>query len=219
MTDFTSLDPDTRCYALVGQFLQAWSAMELSLRDAIGAALRIEVAKLQIICSNLRFRDKTNILRTLIDISSQPDDQKDQAKKELKKLEDHSGIRNMIAHDPFGPDPTKTGVEFFTVRAKGKFETPNIVRSPEQFAQEISVLGEYTKVIDDIRRRFEEQPLPETSYAKALLPFLQEDWPVPMRRTMSPALLDAISQPDQGFLGSGQATPQTSSPIPEKPSN
>jgi hypothetical protein len=52
-------DPDTRCYALVGRFLQAWSAMELSLRDAIGAALSIEVIKLQIICSNMRFRDKT----------------------------------------------------------------------------------------------------------------------------------------------------------------
>jgi hypothetical protein len=49
MTDFKDLDPETRCYALVGQFLRAWSAMELSLRDAIGAALDIEVVKLQII--------------------------------------------------------------------------------------------------------------------------------------------------------------------------
>ena len=38
--------------------------MELSLRDAIGVALKIEVDKLQIICSNLGFQNKTNILRT-----------------------------------------------------------------------------------------------------------------------------------------------------------
>lgn len=45
MTDFKDLDPETRACALVGQFLQAWSAMELALRDAIGAALKIEVDK------------------------------------------------------------------------------------------------------------------------------------------------------------------------------
>ena len=215
MTDFSDLDPETRCYALVGQFLQAWSAMELSLRDAIGAALKIEPVKLQIIYANLRFRDKINILRTLIDVSFLPEDYKARAKSKLRKVANHSSKRNMVAHAPFGPDATKTGVQFLTVKATGTFETPNIVWSPRQFAQEITLLGGYTKVIDDIRRRFEEQPLPETSYAKALLPFLQTDWPVPMRRTMSPALLDAISQPDQGFLGSGQAASQPSS---EKPS-
>ncbi len=216
ITDFTSLDPETRAYALVGQFLQAWSAMELALRDAIGAALKIEPVKLQIIYANLRFRDKINILRTLIDISSLPEDYKARAKSKLRKVANHSSKRNMVAHAPFGSDATKTGVAFLTVRASGTFETPNIVWSSRQFGQEVALLGGYTKVIDDIKRRFEEQPVPEGSYAKALLPFLQEEWAVPMRRTMSPALLDAISQSDQGFLGSGQAAPET--PTPEKSS-
>src|ERR1700688_3033788 len=115
MSDFKDLDPNIRCYALVGQFLQAWSAMELSLRDAIGAALNIEAIKLQIICSNLGFRDKINILRTLIDVSTWPEDDKVRAKSKLRKVSNHSGKRNMIAHAPFGPDATKTGVEFLTV--------------------------------------------------------------------------------------------------------
>ena len=122
MTDFKDLDPETRAYALVGQFLQARSAMELSLQDAIGAALQIELVKLQIICSNLGFRDKINILRTLVDVSSFSED-KAQAYSKLGKLSEYAGKRNMIAHAPFHADSTKAGVEFLTVKARGKFET------------------------------------------------------------------------------------------------
>jgi hypothetical protein len=207
VTDFETLDADTRCHALVGQFLQAWSAMELSLRDAIGAALKIEPVKLQIIYANLRFRDKINILRTLIDISSLPEDCGVRAKSKLRKIANHARKRNMIAHAPFGPDATETGVAFLTVKASGTFETPNIVWSPRQFAQEITLLGGYTKVIDDIRRRFEEQPLPETSYAKALHPFIQTDWPVPMRRTISPALIQSVFQPPPHTLRDSDEKP------------
>src|SRR5580700_11398979 len=58
MANFENLDPHTRCFALVGQFLQSWSVMERSLQNAIGAALSIETTKLQILCANIRFRDK-----------------------------------------------------------------------------------------------------------------------------------------------------------------
>ena len=218
MTDFKDLDPETRAYALVGQFLQAWSAMELALRDAIGAGLDIEAVKLQIISSNLSFLYKVNILRTLVDVSFLSEDEKAQAKSKLQKLSEDLAKRNMIAHAPFRADATKTGVEFLTVKARGKFETPNIVWSPEQFAKEIDGLEGYTNAIDALQMRFKEKPLNEKSYADALVPFIQPQWPELMRRTMSPALLDAISQPDQSFLGSGQAAPQTSSPIPDKPS-
>jgi len=53
MPDFSELDPDTRCFALVGRFLQAWSEMEKSLHNAIGAALQIEEKKLWILAANL----------------------------------------------------------------------------------------------------------------------------------------------------------------------
>jgi hypothetical protein len=156
-------------------------------------------------------------LRTLIDVSSLEEESKNSAKSELRKLGEFSVKRNMVAHDPFGPDKSKTGVEFLTVKAKGTFDTPNIVWSPQQFDEEIRVIGEYAKIMDDLQKRFKEKPLTEKSYVEALLPFIQTDWPAPMRRTMSPALLDSLSQPDQGWLGSGQAKPETSSQIPEKP--
>ena len=118
MTDFKGLDPETRCYALVGQFLQVWSAMELALHNAIGAALSIEVVKLKIVCANMRFGDKTNILRTLVDVSSFSKDEKARDKRKLKALSRHSSKRNITTHSP---SPTlilsKTGVEFLR---KGK---------------------------------------------------------------------------------------------------
>ena len=122
MTDFKDLDPETRAYALVGQFLQAWSAMELALRDAIGAGLDIEAVKLQIISSNLSFRDKVNILRTLVDVFFLSEDEKAQAKSKLQKLSEDSAKRNMIAHALFRADATKTGVEFLTVKARGNLK-------------------------------------------------------------------------------------------------
>jgi hypothetical protein len=72
MTDLRDLDPKLRCFASVGQFLHHWSAMELSLHAAIGAALQIEPVQLQILCANIHFRDKIHILMTLIDVSQFP---------------------------------------------------------------------------------------------------------------------------------------------------
>ena len=45
MPEIRDLDHVTRTYALVGRFFQAFSAMELALNDAIGAALNIETTK------------------------------------------------------------------------------------------------------------------------------------------------------------------------------
>jgi hypothetical protein len=85
MADFQKLDPETRCFALVGQFLQAWSSMEFCLHTAIGAALNIETTKLQILCANMRFRGKTNIMSTLIDVApSFTDDEKATLRKTFR---------------------------------------------------------------------------------------------------------------------------------------
>lgn len=132
---------------------------------------------MQIICSNLGFQNKINILRTLVDVSSLSEETNAEAKSKLRKLSEDSAKRNMIAHAPFRADTTKTGVEFFTVKARGKFETPNIVWSPEQFAKEIDELEDYTKTIDALQTRFKERPLTEKSYAEALAPLMMQNWP------------------------------------------
>ena len=106
--------------------------MEESLHNAIGTARSIETTKLQIFCANMRFRDKIHILKTLIDVATIfSKEEKIELMKSLRELADYSGTRNMIAHDAFRPNDE--GVEFLTVKAKGKFDLPKIVWNDDRF--------------------------------------------------------------------------------------
>ena len=82
--------------------------MEGSLHYAIGAGLRIEDTKLQILCANIRFRDKIHILATLIDIApyiAQAD--KEKWRKHLRDLGDLAGARNMIEKEFVSHQPAR----------------------------------------------------------------------------------------------------------------
>jgi hypothetical protein len=175
MVDFEELDPQTRCFALVGQFLQAWSLMENSLHNAIGAALAIETIKLQILCANMRFRDKTNILGTLINVVNFLSvEEKTQIQKRLRDLADYSPARNMMAHDAFYPDESKEGVEFLVVKAKGgKFDTPAVVWNADRFQSEGAKVDQYRRFLDEVADSFLAQPLPPQNYSAALRRFLK----------------------------------------------
>jgi len=203
MAEFKDLDPEIRCYALVGQFLRAWSVMEGSLHNAIGTALSVETTKLQILCANMRFRDKIHILKTLIDVATIfSKEEKAELMKTLSGLADDSGNRNMIAHDAFRPDDEGVGVEFLTVKAKGKFDLPKIVWNVDRFRNEGALIGQYRSLLDGLEARFQAQPLPQRAYADALQ---FADTFLPMRHIMSPALLGYLSLPPQAPLDNGQA--------------
>jgi hypothetical protein len=216
MADLDDLPPHIRC-ALVGQFLQAWSAMELSLENAIGAALNIESIKLWILSANLRFRDKTNILRTLVDVSSFPQEEKDRTKLKIRKLADRAGGRNMIAHNPFAPDDTGKGVKFLTVKARGDYDAPSVVWLPRRFLEERRVLNGYSEFLERLEKRFKERPLTRQNWTDALLAFPYVEWPVPRQRISPQALLYFQSHPLQDMPDSGQATEQKGARTPDKP--
>jgi hypothetical protein len=213
MADFQDLDPETRCFALVGQFLHAWSTMEKALHNAIGAALNIEATKLQILVANVRFRDKINILNTLIDIAPflTRDEDKAPLKKRLRALAEYSGVRNMVAHDPFQPSAPNDGVEFNPIKAKGKFELPNIIWDITKFQEEVAIINSYRDFIEIIHDQFRMQPLPEQSYADALIPFQRRrGWRVPRQQQMSPALWVYLAR-------QAEAPPSTDPPGPDAP--
>jgi hypothetical protein len=65
MVDLRDLDPETRCFALVGQFLQAWSVLEQSLRAAI-----IRWVAINHLCSGICERSITVPERTASDLAS-----------------------------------------------------------------------------------------------------------------------------------------------------
>jgi hypothetical protein len=225
MADFDDLDPQTRCFALVGQFLQAWSVMENSLHTAIGAALAIEPIKIRILCANMRFRDKIHVLGTLFDVGPYFGEQnKEQMRKDLRSLADYSSIRNMMAHDPFRPDESQKGVEFLTVKAKGRFGLPDIIWGVEKFQTELKQIDQYRAFLEELATAFKAQPIPPTNYASALLRFLPEygqgDF-LPMQHMMSPALQDHLSRQAQAVPdlsldpSTGEIKPQTP-PKPEE---
>jgi hypothetical protein len=217
MTDFKDLDPEIRCFALVGQFLQAWSFMEDSLHKAIGTALSIETPKLQILCANIRFRDKIHILSTLIDVAPIfSNEAKAEFKKALRELAEYSGTRNMIAHDGFRPNDE--GVEFLTVKAKGKFDLPKIIWNADRFQSEGAIVAQYRSLLDGLQAHFQAQPLAQRAYAGALLDALQyADTPLPMRHTMSPALLYYLSHQPQDPPDNDQANQEKSVQTPDRP--
>lgn len=224
MANFEELDPETRCFALVGQFLQAWSVMENSLHNAIGAALTMEPIKIQILCANMRFRDKIHVLGTLFDVAPYFGQQdKEQMRKDLRSLADYSGTRNMMAHDPFQPDELKKGVEFLTVKAKGKYEQPDVVWSAEKFQEELKRVDQYRTFLEELARAFRAQPIPPTNYAAALRRFLPEYGPVyvlpPMQHMTSPALEDHLSRQAQAVpdLSLDPATGEIKAQTPPKP--
>lgn len=107
MTELKTLDSETRCFALVGHFLQTWATMELCINDAIGHALRLRPLMQFCLCANMQLRDKLNVLNTLVDISSLTDTERKHFSSTLNSLIHYSTNRNMVAHDPFSPDETE----------------------------------------------------------------------------------------------------------------
>jgi hypothetical protein len=125
--------------------------MELCLHDAIGAALKLDSLMQFILCANIQLRDKLNLLRTIVDVSDIPKGMREHFAKGLKELTDYSPVRNMMAHDPFEPNPNGDGVIFSAVKAKGKFDLPPIEWNIQKFQDEQKIVAEYAK--DLIRLR------------------------------------------------------------------
>src|SRR5262249_34886748 len=87
-------EPEIRCFALVGEFLQWWSSMESSLHNAIGAALNIEALKVRILCANMGFRDKLNVIASLVDVAPAFSyDERNEIHKKLGTLAKYSANR------------------------------------------------------------------------------------------------------------------------------
>jgi hypothetical protein len=74
----------------------------------------------------------------------------------------------MMAHDPFGPDESKTGVKFITVKAKGKVVIPDVVWSVEKFKTESESVYDYCDFFDGLTARFKARPLAPQNWVAAL---------------------------------------------------
>ena len=185
MIDFTALDPDTRCVALVGEFLRRWSKLEVALHEAIAKAMSLDETMRLVLCANISLRDKINLLRTLVNLSTVSTNEKSKFSKELNNLSNDSADRNMMAHDNFGPDETGLGVQFFQVKAKGAFSLPKVVWT----------IGDFQSAYARIDGFSEQIVLLSTAFTLAQFTLNNFQWGhkdayAPIRRTMSSALHD-----------------------------
>jgi hypothetical protein len=199
--------------------------MELALHAAIGAALKVEPIQMRIVCANIRFRDKIDMLRTLVDVSSLSDEEKHQAKVKLRKLGRQGSRRNMVAHDPFVSDTQSKGVKFLTTQAKGEYGTTDVVWPLLRFQQEQRALQGHADFLDCLEQRFKRKPLTHQNYVDALRPFLDWnmglDWkpvnsPPPSERTTGPNPANSLSQLDQVHPDSGLTNSKKIAQTPDK---
>jgi hypothetical protein len=224
MPDFSSLEPEARAFALVGQFLHHWATVESALHECIQTTFKLTPIMNHIICANLAVHDKLAILRTIIFVSAfEAEPEKIKFNKLLKRVGKYSGHRNIIAHTSFQADSSKTGVQFAHIKAKGNYETDPIIWTARRFEQEGCVLDALKSQLDELNGRLHTVPIRDIAYERLLrastrLPWLPaEDWPVPMRRTFSSALYNFHYPPPPVLLDSDSTTPKKGDQTPENP--
>lgn len=149
--DRESLDPETRCYAEVGHFLQEWALMEFRLRNAITKALGLTAMQGIIVASNAQLRDKLNVLRVSLDYVEHlsPDDIA-AYKKLLTRIANYAPTRNMFAHDMFMETKDGKGVEFYVVKARNTLTIPPTVWTWKKFERERSTVFAFTFALTEL---------------------------------------------------------------------
>ncbi len=196
MADFSKLDPETRAFAMVGQFLSAFSKMEKALDDAIGAALSITEPSMSVLSLYIPFRDKTYSLATLIYLSDGfSDAEKKVFKTELiRNLGEYSKTRNMVAHSEFEPDESRQGVQFLTIKAKGAFSLPRVVWLDAEIQRELNLISQYETLLGDIEQRLRNKPPDVARYWQQSRHDEPMQDPLSMPRGPSQSLLAWLSQ-------------------------
>ena len=212
MIDFAKLDPETRCIALVGEFLRRWSNLESAMHDALASAMKLDDTMRLILSANVQLRDKIHILRTIVSVSAFAETEKTRFDDELKAIADCSLHRNMMAHDNFAPDDQGKGVVFLLVKAKGKLSQPKIIWTASDFENEYKKIDDFVAQMVKLRAALDKSQFSFGNIDRMAAGAWQ-----PMRRTMSPALLHHLSQPPPLPLVESQASSKKDDGIPPEP--
>lgn len=203
MIDFTKLEHETRCYALVGYFLKRWSLMETALESCLKAALRTSDDALHILCRHLNFVGKVYILRCVLQ-STVPDQLPDKSTFTalLVEIEKVAPDRNLLAHSPFEHDSGDDGVVFVEIKARAKYTNEKPSWSIKKFCEKFSDLDRFTERLASLATLLEKHPMTQESAARAAasLGWLStSSWDAgqhvvySQRRHMSPALLNILT--------------------------
>ena len=144
--------PEIHCFSLVGQFLSHWAALEATINSAFQTAFGLTAIQEVVLTRNMQFRDKTNVLRTVCDLSV-PEPECAHYKNRLVAIGRYAAHRNMVAHDSFHPDDAQDadGVMFVSAKAKGKFDLPIIRWSIAEFQTKVAEIDAFDKEMERLR--------------------------------------------------------------------
>lgn len=138
MADTSTLDarepPEVvRTFRLVGEFMFNWAYLENQINKSIHKLLGLKGLDRLIVTANMTARDKIHCVRTLVNFYWVGDPEWLQRfDKAMISAADLLQARNTVAHNMFVPHDSG-GVEFVTIKAKGKFALPEVVWSEQDF--------------------------------------------------------------------------------------
>src|SRR5437764_14681223 len=112
-------DPEIQSYELVGRFLEQVCDLEEKLNEAIAGVLGIDDTRRFILCANIQFRNKLNILKSFLHTSTLVGADKELFNADLTKMGNLYDSRNTLAHQYFKPAPNGDGIVFAMVHVKG----------------------------------------------------------------------------------------------------
>jgi hypothetical protein len=150
MPEFTSLDPMMRAHALVGFFLQAWALLETEINDAMAKALELDDTQSYIVSRNVQFTAKTHIIRSALPYTKIAAADQERYDSVLNDIQSYSHVRNMMAHDVFGPSQTSDGVKFLVVKAKGSLKFPAEDWPIQRFVEEASKIRNWGIIVGEL---------------------------------------------------------------------
>ena len=114
---------EMKAFALFGEYFQMWAMLEEAVLTCIQRALGLDYGQRIAVLSHIQWRDRIDILRTLISMMPLSADKKTEFDQRLVKIAKMSGVRNMAAHNLFFPSADGS-LTFYQSKAKGKVETP-----------------------------------------------------------------------------------------------
>lgn len=208
MTDIDTLDPDTRALVFVGAFLRGWALMEHELNSAVAKSLGLARLQEIIVTRNIQLRDKLNILATTIDLSGLDEKRREHFKSKLKKIANYAYVRNMMAHDAFGPSPDSNGVQFLTIKARGSLEIPEEIWDKAKFAEAMAKVKSFRVELEALQKELE-----EASLITALMNAKQKP-PTEGLFGLGLLSLQSLRFPDNPDSGSDQPTQKTEPQTP-----
>ncbi|WP_018857820.1 hypothetical protein [Rhizobium sp. 42MFCr.1] len=159
MDDYSRLDDETVCFALIGRFMFHWSVLEHAVDQALGNALNLDYMQMTVLSDHIKFMDKLKILTGAITLATFDASQRKSYHSTIDSLMPLYRDRNIVAHHQFGPLSGKRGVTFFTKQTKKTVTLTEEFWAVEECVARFVKLGEAAHAIHELSKSLETEKL------------------------------------------------------------